>query len=345
MKKLFFFALTGVAAILAGCTKTETVEIPDSRAIDFSGAYIGNAVETRAQDNADITTDNIENFIVYGWYDETGDNTNTAFDGVTVTKGSDGNWTYTDPRYWIDGMIYNFAAYSPALPQGAAAQADPTNSAISFTGFVSDKENQNDLIFAQVKAPTAGTKVKFSFTHALSKVHFTFENGIGDVKLVIEDIAFHGVKSKGNYTYTNGAMSWGTSASEPIAEGDAFTSADITLTSTESTEVTGDFLVIPQSVAADEITISFGITVYEPNDDTTPLIAKQTLSAKLPAYSGGWLPATCYNYTINIETSDVDDPVNPTLKPIEFTDPEVTVWPTSPTDGGSENIELTQQGN
>lgn len=336
MKKLFFFTLAGVAAILSSCTKTETVEIPDSRAINFSGAYIGNAVETRAQDNADITTDNIENFIVYGWYDETGDNTNTAFDGVTVRKSSDGNWTYTDPRYWINGMIYNFAAYSPALPQDAAAQADPTNSAISFTGFVSDKENQNDLIFAQVKAPTAGNKVKFSFTHALSKVHFTFENGIGDVKLVIEDIAFHGVKSKGNYTYTNGAMSWGTSASEPIAEGDAFTSADITLTSTESTEVTGDFLVIPQSVAADEITISFGITVYEPNDDTTPLIEKKTLSAKLPAYSGGWLPATCYNYTINIETSDVDDPVNPTLKPIEFSDPEVTSWP----DDTDQNIDL-----
>ena len=327
MKKLFFFALTGVAAILAGCTKTETVEIPDSRAIDFSGAYIGNAVETKAQDNANITTANIDNFIVYGWYNETGTNANTAFDGVTVTKGSDGSWTYTDPRYWIDGMTYNFAAYSPALPQGAAAQADPTNSAISFTGFVSDKENQNDLIFAQAKAPTFGAKVKFSFTHALSKVHFTFENGIGDVKLVIEDIAFHGVKSKGNYTYTNDAMSWGTSASEPIAEEDAFTSADITLTSTESAEVTDDFLVIPQSVAADEMTISFGITVYEPNDDTTPLIAKQTLSAKLPAYSGGWLPEMCYNYTINIETSDVDDPVNPTLKPIEFSDPEVTSWP------------------
>ena len=344
MKKLFFFALTGVAAILAGCTKTETVEIPDSRAIDFSGAYIGNAVETKAQDNANITTANIDNFIVYGWYNETGTNANTAFDGVTVTKGSDGSWTYTDLRYWIDGMTYNFAAYSPALPQGAAAQADPTNSAISFTGFVSDKENQNDLIFAQAKAPTFGTKVKFSFTHALSKVHFTFENGIGDVKLVIEDIAFHGVKSKGNYTYTNGAMSWGTSASEPIAEEDAFTSADITLTSTESTEVTGDFLVIPQSVAADEITISFGITVYEPNDDTTPLIAKQTLSAKLPAYSGGWLPATCYNYTINIETSDVDDPVNPTLKPIEFTDPEVTAWPDKDNDV-DQTIDLTQQGN
>lgn len=326
MKKLFFFALTGVAAILAGCTKTETVEIPDSRAIDFSGAYIGNAVETRAQDNADITTANIDNFIVYGWYDETGDNTNTAFDGVTVTKVSDGNWTYTDPRYWIDGMTYNFAAYSPALPQGAAVQADPTNSAISFTGFVSNKENQNDLIFAQAKAPTVGDKVKFSFAHALSKVRFTFENGIGDVKLVIEEIAFHGVKSKGDYTYANDAMSWGTSASEPIAEEDAFTSADITLTSTKNTEVTADFLVIPQSVPGNEMTISFGITVYEPNDDTTPLIAKQTLSAKLPAYSDGWLPATCYNYTINIETSDVDDPVNPTLKPIEFTNPEVTTW-------------------
>lgn len=344
MKKLFFFALAGVAAILAGCTKTETVEIPDSRAINFSGAYIGNAVETKAQDNANITTTTIDKFIVYGWYDADGTNTSTAFDGVTVNKGSDGNWTYTDLRYWIDGMVYNFAAYSPALPQGASAQADQINSAISFTGFVSNKDNQNDLIFAQTKTPTLGNAVKFTFDHALSKVHFTFENGIGDVKLVIEDIAFYGVKSKGNYTYTGSAMSWGTTASDPIAKENAFTSTDITLTSTESTKVTDDFLVIPQSVVADEITISFGITVYEPNDDTTPLIEKQTLSAKLPAYSG-WLPATCYNYTINIETSDVDDPDNPTLKPIEFTDPEVQTWPVTPTDGGSDNIELTQQGN
>ena len=344
MKKLFFFALAGVAAILAGCTKTETVEIPDSRAINFSGAYIGNAVETKAQDNANITTTTIDKFIVYGWYDADGTNTSTAFDGVTVNKGSDGNWAYTDIRYWIDGMVYNFAAYSPALPQGASAQADQINSAISFTGFVSNKDNQNDLIFAQTKTPVLGNAVKFTFGHALSKVHFTFENGIGDVKLVIEDIAFYGVKSKGNYTYTGSAMSWGTTASDPIAKENAFTSTDITLTSTESTKVTDDFLVIPQSVVADEITISFGITVYEPNDDTTPLIKKQTLSAKLPAYSG-WLPATCYNYTINIETSDVDDPDNPTLKPIEFTDPEVQTWPVTPTDGGSDNIELTQQGN
>ena len=40
MKKNLFL-LAAVAVVMAGCSKTETVEMPDSAVIGFGSAYIG----------------------------------------------------------------------------------------------------------------------------------------------------------------------------------------------------------------------------------------------------------------------------------------------------------------
>ena len=209
MKKLFFFALTGVAAILAGCTKTETVEIPDSRAIDFSGAYIGNAVETRTQQNPENITDaSITEFIVYGGYNGT---MTDVFNGESVTGTSGGSWTYTNTEYWVDGKTYDFAAYAPAAVSSTVA-ADNANKALSFTNFTSNADNQNDLLYAHVTVPTVNPStqgaVMFNFEHALSKIRFTLTNAI-DGKLTIDNFKVYGMNSQGDYTYQTGSsMGW-----------------------------------------------------------------------------------------------------------------------------------------
>ena len=324
MKKLFFFALTGVAAILAGCTKTETVEIPDSRAIDFSGAYIGNAVETKQDNPENITDASITEFIVYGGYNGT---MTDVFNAESVTGTSGGAWTYTNTEYWVNGETYDFAAYAPAAVSSVATvAADATNKALSFTDFTSDASNQNDLLYDHVNVPTvvdpsAQGAVTFYFTHALSKVRFTFTNSI-DGHLKIEDFKFYGMNSKGDYAYDSNSSSMGWDNVDTQVESTApFTSTVQEIATVNGTAKTGDFLVIPQDVTVSVMTVTFNAT-FTNNSGDQP-IPKKLVTAYLPA--GTWDPGKCYNYNLNI-TMDVIDP-DGTMKPIVFSDPEVTAWP------------------
>ena len=323
MKKLFFFALTGVAAILSSCTKTETVEIPDSRAINFSGAYIGNAVETKQDNPENITDASITEFIVYGGYNGT---MTDVFNAESVTGTSGGAWTYTNTEYWVNGETYDFAAYAPAAVSSVATvAADDANKALSFTDFTSDASKQNDLLYAHVNVPTvnAATQgaVTFNFTHALSKVRFTFTNSI-DGSLLIEDFKFYGMNSKGDYAYDSNSSSMGWDNVDTQVESTApFKSTVQEIATVSGTAKTGDFLVIPQGVTASAMTVTFTATFT--NNSGDEVLTDKPVTATLPA--GTWVPGQCYNYNLNI-TMDVIDPGD-TMKPIVFSDPDVTAWP------------------
>lgn len=323
MKKLFFFTLAGVAAILSSCTKTETVEIPDSRAIDFSGAYIGNAVETRAQQNPENITDaSITEFIVYGGYNGT---MTDVFNAESVTGTSDGAWTYTNTEYWVKDKTYDFAAYAPAAVSSVATvTADAANKALSFTDFTSDAFNQNDLLYAHENVPTVvdpSTQgaVTFDFEHALSKVRFTFTNSI-DGSLLIEDFKFYGMNSQGNYTCQTGSMGWD-NVDTQVGSDAAFTSTAQEIAAVGGTAKTGDFLVIPQGITASAMKVEFTATFT--NNSGDEVLTDKPVTATLPA--GTWVSGQCYNYNLNI-TMDVIDP-DGTMQPIVFSDPVVTAWP------------------
>ena len=323
MKKLFFFALTGVAAILAGCTKTETVEIPDSRAIDFSGAYIGNAVETRAQDNPENITDaSITEFIVYGGYNGT---MTDVFNAESVTGTSGGEWTYTNTEYWVDGETYDFAAYAPAAVSSVATvAADNANKALSFTDFTSNASSQNDLLYAHETVPTVNPstqgKVTFNFDHALSKIRFTLTNAI-DGKLTIGNFKVYGMNSQGDYTYQTGSSMVWDNVDTPIESTASFTSTIADMAAVNASSSSGDYLVIPQNVEASKVTVTFEAKFTNNNGDV--LIPGELVTAYIP--EGTWLPGQCYNYNLNI-TMDVIDPGD-TMNPIVFSDPDVTEWP------------------
>lgn len=328
MKKLFFFTLAGVAAILSSCTKTETVEIPDSRAINFSGAYIGNAVETKQDNPENITDASITEFIVYGGYNGT---MTDVFNAESVTGTSGGSWTYTNTEYWVDGETYDFAAYAPAIDETVAkVAADDVNKALSFTDFTSDASNQNDLLYAHVNVQTVNAAnqgpVTFNFKHALSKVRFTFTNSI-DGSLLIEDFKFYGMNSKGNYAYDSNSSSMGwDNVDIQVGSTAPFTSTAQEIAAVNGTAKTGDFLVIPQGITASAMTVTFNAT-FTNNSGDQP-IPKKLVTAYLPA--GTWDPGQCYNYNLNI-TMDVIDP-DGTMKPIVFSDPEVTAWPDEASD-------------
>ena len=325
MKKLFFFTLAGVAAILSSCTKTETVEIPDSRAINFSGAYIGNAVETRTQQNPENITDaSITEFIVYGGYNGT---MTDVFDGESVTGTSGGSWTYTNTEYWVNGKTYDFAAYAPAeVSSVASVAADNENKALSFTDFTSNASSQNDLLYAYENVPTVvdpATQgpVTFNFNHALSKIRFTLTNAI-DGKLTIDNFKVYGMNSQGDYTYQTSSSSMGwDNVGTPIESTAPFTSTIAEMAAVNASSSSGDYLVIPQDVEASKVTVTFEATFTNNNGEV--LVQNEVVTAYIPA--GTWVPSQCYNYNLNI-TMDVIDP-DGSLKPIVFSDPVVTEWP------------------
>ena len=58
MKKSFFLVGVGLA-VLSSCTQNEVVEVADNNAISFD-AFVNNSTR------ADITTDNINHFMVFG---------------------------------------------------------------------------------------------------------------------------------------------------------------------------------------------------------------------------------------------------------------------------------------
>lgn len=170
MKKFLF----GVAilAVLAGCSNNETVNQPDSNYINFSGAFVDNATR------ADITKANLTEFDVWGH----SGTTDLIFDGVKVYKDG-GVWTYDSKQEWGAGKTYHFHAFAPS---GAIQTTDNLGEypyaarPKGLDDVIYTNTGDKDLVYAYstykqglvVKDYT----VKFTFSHLLSRVKFTFEN-------------------------------------------------------------------------------------------------------------------------------------------------------------------------
>ena len=308
MKKQLFL-LAGVAAALASCTKTETVEQNPSTAIGFSSAWVGNSVDSKVEET---TKNNLVEFYVYGGYD---DMTHVFENTQVYTSDGGTSWTYGTPlRYWVAGKTYKFAAYAPAAAATYGIVApDFTNGALTFTDFVSNPTNQCDLIYATAGVPSASAdqgKVSFNFKHLLSMIKFTFKSGFAeDIEVTISDLKVYGMVSTGTYN-----QGWTTTPAAKVEEAAPFTDIKVpTAEKTSNDASSDDFAVIPQSIGGTDVTVSFTVNVANENGD--PVISNKPLSAQLPATT--WQAGNRYNYNVTISGSQVD------LNPIEFGTPTV----------------------
>lgn len=176
MKKLFFFTLA--AALLAGCSYDETVDMAESHAVSFSNAFVNNG--TRSVMDPSLTKTTLKDFAVYG-FTENGQ----IFDGTVVeTKDQGVTWTYSPLQYWVAGNTYTFSAIAPASTTvvNEALVDNKVNMTVSFTG-----DGKTDLLHA-APAPIKVDKVfaanptpiRFTFNHQLAKVKFSFANQVGE---------------------------------------------------------------------------------------------------------------------------------------------------------------------
>lgn len=332
------FLLIAVAAALSACSKTETIGTQD-KAIQFTSAYIGNAVESKAVNM--IEQANINEFIVYGGYNN--DMTH-VFNGVSVTRDADtDNWTYDVTRYWVANKTYKFAAYAPsAAGSNGTITPDFGTGALNFTGYTSDPSHQNDLIYATATQTTesdisvAPAKIQFVFGHLLSMIKFTFNSGFGnDIKVTVDNLKVSGMIAQGDYA----GGSW-TPGSATVNEGTPFSGMSSkeakNSTSGNTTSASSvDFAVIPQTIVGSDgtgtkVAVSFNVRVQDAGGDY--IIGSDetgvTLKATLPGYT--WTAGYRYNYTVTIKGENVN------LYPIVFGTPSVTPITDADFDGNDE---------
>lgn len=313
------FLLTAAAAAmvlaLGSCTKTETVNVSDANYIGFDNAFVGNP--TKAID--EVTTDNIDHFMVYGGYQD-----NQIFSDVKVSKNSNGEWTYSPLQKWEDNQTYKFAAYYPETLT-VTPTFDYATGSLTFTDVVVNNNlNQVDFIYdksgdisSETNSPRA--KVPFTFEHMFSMVQFTIKSGFAkDVVVGISNFKFYGMNSKS--TLTDGV--WAT-AKEPILVGNAILLKNKNAQAAEApVDYVDNCVVMPQTFADATVNVEFTVTLTSSEENGGSLVdipekdRIATITAAIPTYT--WKPGFRYNYKVTIDGQNLDY--------ITFDEPEVSTW-------------------
>ena len=304
--------LLGVAvAALASCTNEEVVSVPENAAINFTGAFVDKATK------ADVTTDNIAKFWVFGSY---GTTPTEVFNNVGVNKPTGtGNWQSEETEYWTTGNAYEFGAYANGTSQlTSGVSFSSTDKKLTFTNY---EAGANDLIAstASVQAKTDLTNVDpvpFTFKHMLAKVKFTFETTATDYTMKVENLQINNAIKTCTGSYTGGTptITWETTGTKAVYE-----YADIENYAATGSVSTAPCYVIPQSVPESDsyVTVTFKVTAS--GDAISGGSKSATFTANLKTSDNKWTENYSYNYIFTINPDDVDG----TLKPIEFTVTEV----------------------
>ena len=191
MKKTLFAALALVS--MASCSNEDVLEVAQKEAIGFENAFVNNSTRSM-YDPSFSSAENgkmFSNFQVYGFV---ADSDLFGADGTTVSGsglGANGNWTYTETQYWINGAKYNFAAVAPAT--GWVVKNGTTTTKNQVTLVVTN-DGENDVLYAHSGEITGqasdNAKVAFTFNHILSKVKFSFKNSYNasNTKIRVRDI-------------------------------------------------------------------------------------------------------------------------------------------------------------
>lgn len=330
MKKIFV-GLLAIAA-LAACQKNETLSVVGGPAIAFENASVDNA--TRAAVDPSTTTASIDEFAVWGFMDQP---SGQVFVNEVVTKAGSA-WTYANTQYWLANHDYYFAAVSPANHADVVVNTEDAGvlglGNIAFT----NNEGDVDLIYAATSVSTQGgadlsamPKVGLAFNHLLSKVKFTFTNGFDNpnTTVVIKDVKMTAPKTAN--IDLNVENWWNPAGWKDYAETTTLEFGDIVADPEAATieynipagtawECSDERLTIPAG-ETQVYDVTFKVTLY--NGDVVALPEAELKSQ----ISGATLEmGKAYNFTAEINASNITGEDGDDLYPIEFEVIEVKEW-------------------
>lgn len=338
MKGTILTALAAGALILAGCTKTEVTDVPDSRAISFDN-FVTNAVKALDSED-DLTT-----FYVYG-----GPTDDPTLFNATPVNNVNSAWSYSPLKYWEASKTYNFAAYSNengSTDNGVVTLE--TDNHLKITDYISD--GTEDLIYTYehdiVCADALNMPpVELTFYHILSRVAFKFTKdqvSLAGTNIAVSDIKITALNNQGTFTgkdittqcpYDAWDGQSGTVAQVFNKEG-----GNINLTDGQTEGQTDYEYLIPQPANGSGLTVTFTLT---PTGTLAEDYGKSTkpFSVTLPATSDSqWNPGYTYVYTAEIKSNNFE------LTPIIFDVTEVKKWENGSITGGGDILIDSNTGN
>ena len=188
MKKLFISVLA-IAGLVA-CTQEQTLVQQGPASLEFGGAFVENATRANSAVDPSTTTASLTGFDVWGFMDSP---EGVVFVDEDVT-GEQGNFTYVNTQYWVPGHDYYFAALAPMNSDNWNLNTDAANTYGAGIVDFHNVDGTEDLLYAATTVSTHDIelgeapveKVKFQFSHLLSKVKFSFTNGFDNNNAYID---------------------------------------------------------------------------------------------------------------------------------------------------------------
>lgn len=346
MKKVFFLGIAA-ATMLASCSKDETVDVPQGKAIGFSNTFVDNA--TRSVDPS-FTVATLPNFAVYGFTQN-----GQIFNGVPVSSADNGStWTYNPIQYWVKGNQYAFAAIAPASVSVSDAELTGTSvddykvgMTVSFTN-----DGKTDLLYAAAANVDANDSfmanpypVSLTFKHQLSKVKFSFTNNVsGAYNIKVTDVKITNAKSTGTLTVSTAAdNAWSNVTGNDLVL--SFGAAGTTDANTAEAiafgtevETYNEQLMIP-TASTESYNVTFTVELL--NGTVSMGTYDHTATIKGVELKLGY----CYDFAAELNANNIvvdpDDP-DAQLKPIEFTVNEISTWIDTDED---QTIDIPSAGN
>lgn len=347
MKKVFFLGIAA-ATMLASCSKNETVDVPQGKAIGFSNTFVDNA--TRSVVDPSFKKETLPNFAVYG-YTQNGQ----IFDGETVSSVDGGtSWTYSPTQYWVEGNQYAFAAIAPASVSvsdvtrtGTSVDDYKVGMTVSFTN-----DGKTDLLYAAANNVDANDSfmvnpdpVSLTFKHQLSKVKFSFKNNVsGAYNIKVTDVKITDAKSSGTLTVSTAAdNAWSNVTGNDLVL--SFGAAGTTDANTAEAiafgteiETYNEQLMIP-TASTESYNVTFKVELLS---GTVPMgTYNHTATIKGVELKLGY----CYDFAAELNAENIvvdpDDP-DAQLEPITFTVNEISGWIDTDED---QTIDIPSAGN
>lgn len=318
-KQILTVAVAALA--LAGCSKSETVEVAGNRAIGFNSFVNKN---TRAVKTIDDASALGTNFYVFGRY---GTAPSPDWNGIAFD-----NEISTAVYYWQAGKTYCFGAYANGANRANGKINDATFDAgtqtLTFPGYTPD--DTKDLVAAVAgniaandhNSLPSGTPVELNFKHLLSQVKLTFTtDAAATYNMTITDVKIEGAVSTADGKY-NGTATWTKKATEGYTYEEFGTTAEGGKVISSGVPADQVKFVIPQG-NTNGLKVTFTATL-KGTEATGTATFEATLEHALST-ANTWMPQYCYNYTANVPLEKViENPegkvkitFNPSLDPWE----------------------------
>lgn len=321
MKKTNLWMAGLVAMTLAtSCSNDEVTGMNPENAIDFEASFVNKS--TRAA--VDLTADGVKStgFNVFAFKDSPATHIFKG-DEVTYTDG----WRYNRLQFWKKGSDYWFGAVAPA--DGAAWTMQPVEAVSgdylgsgSLTFDNKAAAGEQDLLYAWAgkvtcTEPADMKKVSFVFNHMLSRVKFSFVNGMlsESITLTVSDVQIKDAYSSGTLDLNVTAPMWDVKAQDKNLNM-PFEGVDGTIDMSKEGETVHKYLI--PSDKDKTYTLYFKVNMCQ--DGGIIGCYEHTVTIKDVALVMG----RSYDFKATLSAENIDP--EGTLYPIEFEVNEVEGW-------------------